>query len=254
MKKRLWLLIGIVLLMGCSRAKAVDEPTKLYILAAASLTESMEELKTTFESTHDDVDVILTFASSGSLQNQIEQGAPADVFISASLGKMQTLQEESLLYEDTYVELLKNDIVLVVPKDRDIDVTFESLTDDGVTRIAMGEPESVPAGKYAKEVLDYIGITEALSSKTVFAKDVKEVLTWVELGEVDAGMVYSTDAYVSEKVDIADNAPVESHAPIIYPAAVVVESEHVDMATVFLEFLQEEESMDIFTHYGFKQP
>jgi molybdate transport system substrate-binding protein len=186
------------------------------------------------------------------LQRQIEQGAPSDVFVSASLAKMKALEEGELL-DDSYKNLLKNEIVLVVPNEEAIIKSFDDLKSQEDFIFAMGEPDSVPAGKYASEVLDYLELSEVLSEKTVLAKDVKEVLTWVELGEADAGMVYATDAYVSDKVTIAEEAPAGSHKDIIYPCAVIKSSENKEAAEGFIEFLYSEEALSIFEKYGFKK-
>jgi len=270
MKKIIYLLIALILVLGifsgCQSEKQseatvennkeeveeVKEVPEMYVSAAASLTESMKEVADLYEEQVGDAKVILNFASSGSLQRQIEQGAPTDVFVSASLGKMKTLDEEDLL-EDGYNNLLKNEIVLVVPKENSIIENFDNLKEDKEFIFAIGEPESVPAGKYASEVLNYLELTDLLSEKTVMAKDVKEVLTWVEMGEADAGMVYATDAYVSKQVDIAEWAPDGSHSPIIYPCAVVKDSKVKKSAEGFIEFLQSEEAIKIFENYGFKK-
>ena len=135
------------------------------------------------------------FASSGTLQKQIEQGAPADVFISAAAGQMDALQKQDLLLDDTRKDLLNNRVVLVVPGDSTIGLaSFKDLTADRVKKIALGDPKSVPAGTYGQQAFDELGISAQIQSKLVLASDVRQVLSYVESGSVDAGVVYSTDA------------------------------------------------------------
>lgn len=227
-----------------------EKSVELYVSAAASLTESMADIERAYELAYPEVELIVNLASSGSLQRQIEEGAPVDVFISASMDKMVTLQEEGLLYEDTYEALLGNEIVLIAPFGSEKSISFEMLTSADVEIFAIGEPESVPAGKYAKEALVSLGLYEDLEDRIILAKDVKEVLTWVEMNEADAGMVYQTDAFVSEEVQIVEGAPEGSHKPIVYPVAVVGDSNHVEEAKAFIAYLKDA-GMDIFTSYGF---
>lgn len=230
-----------------SEKRSID----LYISAAASLTEAMDDIITLYTKENQEVNIILNLGSSGSLQRQIEQGAPTDVFLSAAKSKMTALKDEGLLMNDESTDLLKNEIVLIVPKNSGSINTFDDLITEKIKIFAMGEPESVPAGKYAQEVLKTLNMNDDLKDKSVFAKDVKEVLTWVELGEADAGMVYQTDALVSEQVKIVAKAPSESHTPIIYPAAVIKETKYPEEAKAFLEFLSSEEALDIFNTFGF---
>jgi len=246
--KGIFMLVIVVLCVGCQ--SGVKNEKEVYVLAAASLTESMEEIIELYNEENKQVKIVLNLASSGSLQRQIEQGAPADVFISASLGKMKTLEEEGLIHGE-HINLLKNEIVLAVPKGSTVIKGFDSLKEDEDFIVAMGEPQSVPAGKYAYEVLTYLNIYDLLKNKMVMAKDVKEVLTWIEAGEVDAGLVYATDGLVSDKVSVVDQAPEGSHNPIIYPCSVVEHSQYKDESKAFMEFLKTKEVKTIFEKYGF---
>jgi len=260
MKKILILIIilFIVLVSGCKSKEVGDsnavgeEKVEIYVSAAASLTEAMTEIADLYSKESESGQVILNFGSSGSLQRQIEQGAPTDVFLSASLAKMKVLEEGDLL-DNGYRNLLKNEIVLVIPNEDNLINSFDDLKIQKDFIFAMGEPESVPAGKYASEVLDFLELSDVLSGKTVLAKDVKEVLTWVELGEANAGMVYTTDAYASQKVSIAEEAPEGSHKDIIYPCAVVKSSENKEESERFTEFLYSEKALSVFEKYGFKR-
>ncbi len=242
---------------GCSSSAtkgkdetAAAEPVALMVSAAASMTEAMEKIGALYEESNAGVDVVLNFGSSGSLQKQIEQGAPVDVFLSASKGKMTALLDQGLLLDDTMVDLLENEIVLIAPEGSNL-TGFDALTGDSVVYFAMGEPESVPAGKYAKEVLASLELYDTLAEKTVIGKDVKEVLSWVETGNAEAGMVYHTDALVSDKVTVIAAAPDGSHSLIIYPAAIIKDSGHTWLAADFLAFLEEEDAKAIFLEYGF---
>ncbi len=247
-------LIGLSI--GCSQSNPSqgEEPSRsieLTVSAAASLTDALEEIKGLYQQEAENVKVTFNFASSGTLQQQIEQGAPVDVFLSAATKQMDALQDKGLIIEETYEGLLENKLVLVVPQDASTELKFEELGAAEVERVAIGEPGSVPAGQYAQEVLTNIALWEAVEAKTVFAKDVREVLTWVEQSEVDAGIVYSTDAQISSKVKIAASAPLGSHEAILYPVAVIRDTKEVEAAKAFIAFLKTEKAQEIFKKYGF---
>ena len=227
-------------------------PQTLTVSAAASLTDVMEEIKGFYEekTVHT---LVMNYGSSGALQQQIEQGAPADVFISAAQRQMDVLQEEGLILAESRVDLLENKVVLIIPVAGDNkEITdFNSLTTDSLKLLAIGEPESVPAGRYAKEVLSSLGIWKKLEEKCVLGKDVRQVLTYVETGNVDAGIVYMTDALTSEKVKIAATAPAGSHTPVTYPAAIVRGTSVLQVAEDFMAYLQSNEVAEIFERHGF---
>ncbi len=244
------LIITVALFSACGKTKT-EAPITLTISAAASLKDAMEEIKELYTKEHSNVTINYNFGSSGALQKQIEQGAPADAFLSAGKKQMETLKTKNLIIEDTYKDLLKNEVVLVVPKDAPEGLDFTKLADDKVKKIGLGETKSVPAGQYGKEVLDYLKIFDKISSKVVYGKDVREVLAWVETGNVDAGIVYKTDAKISDKVKIVAEAPQGSHKDIVYPEAIVKDSKNIDAAKEFLEFLSKEEVTKIFEKYGF---
>lgn len=223
----------------------------LTVSAAASLMDVMEDVKTAYAKKNSNVTINYNFAGSGSLERQIEQGAQVDVFISAATKQMDMLKEKDLIIDDTRKNLLENKIVLVVPKDSLGVNGFEDLALDQVKTIAIGEPKSVPVGQYGKEVLTKLGIFDLLKAKTVYGKDVKEVITWVETGNADAGIVYETDAKVSEKVKIVAKAPEGSCSPVYYPAAVIKDSKNQTVAREFIDFLYSSTSKPIFEKYGF---
>ena len=230
-------------------------PVEITVSAAASLTDVMEEIKGLYEGKSNHT-LAMNYGSSGALQQQIEEGAPADIFISAAQKQMGTLEEKGLIDEGSRIDLLENAVVLIVPADgadnEDI-ADFQSLAADSVVNLAIGEPESVPAGRYAKEILTSLELWEALEAeeKLVLAKDVRQVLTYVERGDVDAGIVYMTDALSSEQVKVVAPAPAGSHTPVTYPAAIVKESAGQDAAEDFMAFLQSEEIATVFEKHGF---
>ncbi len=232
-------------------AEAATEATIL-VAAAASLKYSYEEeLIPMFEAANPGIKVEATFDSSGKLQTQIEEGLGADVFMSAATKQMTALQEQNMIDADSVVDLLENKIVLIVPEGMDAKVTsFEDIA--GADTIAVGDPESVPAGQYAKEALTSLGIWDEVEAKSTLGTNVTEVLNWVAEGSADAGIVYATDAATTEKVVVIAEAPEGSlEKKVIYPVGIVSESENKDAAQKFVEFLQTEEALAVFEQYGF---
>lgn len=250
--------MSFLLVVGCSQNTNVSNNTstqELTVSAAASLKDAMEAVKPLYEKDNPNLKLTYNFASSGSLQRQIEQGAPVDVFISASPKQMNALEEKGLLLESTRKDLLNNQMVLIVPKDSTAAVTkFKTLTSDSVKKIALGEPDSVPAGRYGKEILTFLGIFEKLKPKIVYAKNVRQVLNYVATGNVEAGIVYSSDTKVSDQVKIVETAPVGSHTPIVYPIAVLKDSPNSDIAKNFVAFMFTDVAGAKFTEYGFAIP
>ncbi|WP_409294917.1 molybdate ABC transporter substrate-binding protein [Peribacillus sp. SCS-26] len=227
-----------------------QEKVKITVSAAASLQETLDEIADAFEKEHPHIDVSYNFGSSGALQQQISQGAPVDLFFSAAQDKFKILADEGLI--ETGTELAENELVLVVPRGSGKGIkTFQDLGKAG--RLALGTPASVPAGQYAEESLKSQGIWEAVKQKVVYGKDVRQVLTYVESSNVDAGVVYKTDALSSSKVEIAASAPENTHTPIIYPAGIVKDTKHGKEAELFYEFLQEKKALDIMVKHGFKK-
>lgn len=226
-------------------------PIELTISAAASVQDAMREVQTVYETANPEVRITYNFGSSGSLAQQITQGAPTDVFLSASTQWMDDLEAKGEILEDSRQDLLLNSLVLIVPLAKTDVTDFSDFTTDKVARIAIGEPESVPAGQYAKEALTSLNLFEAIQAKMVFAKDVRQVLAYVETGNVDAGLVYATDAKGSDQVQVVTTAAPESDSPIIYPVGVVATSENAEAAQAFVDFLADGEAIAIFENYGF---
>jgi molybdate transport system substrate-binding protein len=223
----------------------------LTISAAISLKDALNEIKTEYQKKDPKTTITYNFGSSGSLQQQIEQGAPVDVFISAANKQMDALESKNLLLPGSRQILAKNQLVLITPKTEKIVTSFQDLTKPEIAKIALGEPKSVPAGQYAEEVLKFYKILDQVKSKIIYGKDVRQVLTYVETGNVNAGIVYLTDAKTSSQVRIAATAPRNSHSPIVYPLAILKDSKNPDAAKAFSQFLLSSPSKTIFKKYGF---
>ena len=227
------------------------ENVELTISAAASLKDAMDVIQDTYQEEHPEVRLKFNFGASGSLQQQISQGAPVDLFFSAAEDKFDLLVEEGNIAKEDGLDLLGNELVLIVPKGDQSIKGFEDLIKTEVDKMSIGTPETVPAGKYAKESLEKMGLWKDAESKVVYAKDVRQVLSYVETGNVDAGIVYKTDALVSDKVDIIASADPATHAPIIYPIGIIKDSKHYEAAKEFYQYLQSDDALKVFEKYGF---
>jgi molybdate transport system substrate-binding protein len=231
---------------------ASAQPTTLLIAAASSLQDALEELDPIFERANRGITVNYNFAASGPLQQQIEQGAPVDLFISAAARQMDALQEQRLIVTNTRRNLLTNNLVLVVPRDSRLGLTgFRQLTNSNVRRISVGEPRSVPAGQYAEEVFRNLGLLDQLRPKFVYGNSVRNVLGTVESGNADAGIVYTTDARVSDQVRQVATAPSNLHSAIVYPIAVIASSRNQQAARAYAQFLTSSQAQAVFRRYGF---
>ncbi|WP_157261106.1 molybdate ABC transporter substrate-binding protein [Paenibacillus wynnii] len=255
----LTIVLFVVLAVGLSstssngNVEAASKKTEIIVSAAASLQDSLDKIAVQFEKQHPDIDLVFNYGASGTLQKQIEQGAPADIFFSAGEKQMNALVDSDLITD--HKVLLKNQLVIVVPYDSKVKLTsITQLTDKAFKKVAVGQPESVPAGQYAQQSLTAKKVWDTLQSKLVFAKDVRQVLTYVETGNADAGFIYKTDALTSKKMRIALTVGDLVHQAIHYPAGIVKDSEHKSEAKDFYNFLQSKEADDIFTSYGFLLP
>lgn len=228
------------------------QQVRITVSAAASLKDVLTELAQTFERQQQSTTVSLNFGASGALELQIEQGAPADIFFSASSEEMDKLDAKKLLRPNTRTDLLQNEIVLITPRDARIVSSFADLKNPAVRVIAVGDPRIVPAGIYAQQVLVSLGMYDAVKPKLVLATDVRQVLAYVETGSAEAGFVYGTDAAISQRVRVVADAPKGSHQPIVYPAAVLRDSQHADAAAAFLGFLRQPAARAAFTKAGFQ--
>ena len=234
-------------------AKADLGEQSILVAAAASLKNAYEdELIPMFEEQYPGVTVEGTYDSSGKLQTQIEEGLEADVFMSAATKQMKALDEEGMIASDTIVNLLENKIVLIVPAGSDSKIdSFEKIGD--AASIALGDPESVPAGQYAKEALTNLNVWDSIQDKVSFGTNVTEVLNQVAAASADAGIVYATDAASkADQVTVVAEAPEGSlEKKVIYPVAVVKATTHEDAAKAFVDFLQTPEAIAVFESYGF---
>jgi molybdate transport system substrate-binding protein len=244
--------VAVVLLFTVSLGIFAADKTEITISAAASLKDAFLDIQKLYENDKPGEKLILNFGASGSLQQQIENGAPVDIFISAAAKQVDDLQKKGLLLDGSRVTLVENSVVLIVPGDSKLKGDFNLLASDSVKKIALGETASVPVGQYSLEIFDSMKIREKVLPKAVFAKDVREVLTWVETGNVDAGIVYKTDALISKgKIIVLASAPAGSHKPVIYPAAIIKDSKHAVEAKDFISYLKSKTGTEIFVKYGF---
>ncbi len=231
------------------------EAEEILIAAAASLKNAYEEdLIPMFQERYPQITVKGTYDSSGKLQTQIEEGLAADVFMSAAVKQMKALDEGGWIASETVVDLLENKIVLIVPAGQEEGITaFEEIVKADI--IALGDPESVPAGQYAREALLRLGLWEDVSAKASFGTNVTEVLNQVAEASADAGIVYATDAAgMADKVSVVAQAPeVGLSDKVIYPVAVVKGTAHREAADCFVKFLTSQEAIEVFQSYGFTE-
>ncbi|MCE0524065.1 MAG: molybdate ABC transporter substrate-binding protein [Methylacidiphilales bacterium] len=230
------------------------------VFAAASLTDALTEIGSTYEKSGGD-HIAFNFAASGTLEMQIKAGANADIFFSADEAKMNDLEKYGAVVKGTRKDVLSNSLVIVVPVDSSMTLTSAAqLADPKIGRIALGQPQSVPAGIYAKEYLQKIGIWAQVEARIIPTESVRAALAAVETGNVDAGIVYKTDALQSKKVKVAYEVPAAEGPVIAYPVARVTRAgtagvgdftEHLKAVQKFLDYLSEPASLKIFEKYGF---
>ncbi|MBQ9045027.1 MAG: molybdate ABC transporter substrate-binding protein [Oscillospiraceae bacterium] len=279
MKKTIALLLAVMMLFAitaCGNTAAQPEETDtaadveapaeeitLYVFAAASMTETLDQIIELYKAEAPNVTIIPTYDSSGTLKTQIQEGAACDIFISAAQKQMNQLDaakdveggnEEGLdfVLSDSRVDLLENKVVLAVPDDNGADIqSFEDLGTDKLTLLCIGN-EDVPVGAYSEEILTTLGILDTLqaSGKLTYGSNVKEVTTQVKEGTVDAGIIYATDAF-SAGLTVVAQADSSLCRQVIYPAAVLNITEHEQAARAFLAFLQSDAAMTVFESVGF---
>lgn len=255
MYKRLLMSITAVgLLAACNgddedndEASNGDIEGKVTISAAASTRDGLEEVVELFNEENPDVSIDMNFGGSGALKIQIEQGAPADIFLSANVDHFDDLDDDGFIEER--VTYLGNDLVLIEPTDAETLSIIEELVD--VDLIALGTPESVPAGEYGKAALEYYEIWGDIEDNIIYAEDVRQVLQYVEVEEVDAGVVYRMDALTSDDVVIVDTFTEDSHDAIEYPLGLLTDGADDEAVQAFYEFLQSDDALEVFEAYGF---
>jgi len=228
---------------------ACGQRGEVTVYAAASLTDALEEAAATYGK-ETGIRVDLRYGGSGFLATEIEHGAPADVFIAADIQWFDLLEAEGLIVHETSVLLAWNRLVVVVPRSSvaSIPETYTALPI--LDRIAIGDPEYVPAGRYAAQALKQLGAWEVLEGRFVFTHDARAALALVERHEVDGGVVYATDAKQSDKVQIAFELPERSHDPIVYPGAVLTGAPHPEAGKAFMTFLSGTDGREIFRRFG----
>lgn len=243
--------LSLVLTLGLALPALAGEIT---VSAAASLTESINEIKALFEKANPGVTVVANYAASGPLLKQIQQGAPVDVFISANQKFMNVAAKENLMAEGTRIDVVANDLVIAVPAGNPAKVTdLASLKQGAAKRIGLGNPDSVPAGQYAKAALAKAGLWESLSPSFIFGESVRQVLDYVRRGEVDAAFVYATDAIqAGSAVAVASAVPLDED--VSYPAAVLAAAPHAKEAKAFVAFLISPQAQAVFKAKGFRIP
>ena len=241
-----------LLFVSCSKDRQRD-PKELIVFGAMSLTDALTEISQQFEAQEGKgIKVYCNFAGSSTLQRQIEKGAPADVFISASPKQVDALQSKGFIHSDTRRNVLTNKLVLVAHREASLSFAdIQPLVEDSIKRIAIGEPNSVPAGIYGKEALINLGIWKAIQQKLITGLNVRATLAYVESGNADVGIVYQTDATISKKVKVLYQFPDSSHTPIVYPAVVVKGRAHESLAQTFVEYLKTSGAAEVFEKYGF---
>jgi molybdate transport system substrate-binding protein len=223
---------------------------ELLVFAAASLTDALEEIGERFEEATD-VRVLFSFAGSNALARQIQAGAPADVFLSANLDRMDELEAAGLVRREDRVSLLSNRLAVVVPSSSDLALTTPRDL-FLARRLALGDPDAVPAGIYARRWLQDCRLWDRLRDRVVPTLDVRAALAAVESGAADAGVVYRSDAATSRRVRVAFEVPADEAPRIVYPAAVVATTKVPEAARSFLEHLQTAGSQAVFTRLGFE--
>lgn len=240
------LLLPFVVLTGC---RSAQRPV-ITISVAASLQDAITEIEAGYQHQPGAVEFRNNFGSSGTLAREIEEGAPVDAMISAGEKQMDDLQAKGLLAAGTRANLLVNSLVLIAPRDSTLQ-SFEGLAGTQVRVVALGDPSVVPAGQYGLETLKSLNLYERIKPRIVLGKDVRQVLAYVETGNADAGLVYATDALISNKVRVVAVAPPSSHAPIDYPMAVIAGSRRQQAARAFLDYLRSPAARAIFVKHGF---
>ena len=228
-----------------------QENVELTVSAAASLKDALGEITSLYSKAKATVAIRNNFGSSGDLQQQIMNGAPVDIFISAAAKQMDELQKKDLIVADTRRDLLTNKLVLIVPADRNDAKEMKDLTNASIERIAIGDSRSVPVGQYSEQALTKLELLPELQPKFVLGNNVRQVLQFVESGNAQAGIVYATDAKTSTKVKVVAIIDAKLYKPIVYPIAVLQKSPHKETAKSYLEYLSSEPAKTVFEKYGF---
>jgi molybdate transport system substrate-binding protein len=247
---------SFILFAGCSRSSAPQESAapknEILVSAAVSLKEAFAEIAIRFQS-ETKAKVVFNFAGSGELEKQIEFGAPVDVFASAGEREMDELASKGLIDPSSRGDFAENKLVLIVPSNAAVSETpFSDLTQAQFKRIAIGNPQTVPAGHYAQQAIENNKLWERVKDRLVLAENVRQVLEYVARGEADAGLVYSPDVKVAAgRVKVISEAPHGSYGPVRYPIAIIKGSRSPDVARQFVAFVRSSQGQEILAKHGF---
>lgn len=244
-------LFMLTLGLTSSTSTFAAEPVELLIGAAMSLRDVTQDLAAAYSAENAHVTLTFTYASSGTLQAQIEEGAPIDIFMSAAVAQMRNLENQGLIYGEGR-NLLTNTVALIIPVDSQVEIDgFAGVTVEAIELIGVGDPDAMPIGRFAKDIFTALGIADEVYAKAVLASEVRQLLTWVELGEVGAGVVFTTDAMTSDRVRVVEIADSSLHTPSINPVGIIDASPSKDEAQRFIDFLFSNEARVIFERHGF---
>jgi molybdate transport system substrate-binding protein len=252
--KKIWILFIVAAFLCLVTSIAFAGSTKeITVSAAMSLKNAFEEIGKVFEARHG-TQCVFNFASSGDLMRQIVGGAPVDVYASAAQKDMDDAEKRGSIITATRTDFTANSVVLIVPAQIKTSLSsFEGLKAPGIKKIAIGNPMTVPAGRYAEEVCNFYHLLPAIKDKLIYAEHVRQVLDYVARGEVDAGIVYSTDAAINaNEVKIIVAAPGKSHKPIVYPLAIVKGTKNETDAKAFISLVLSQRGQEILQKYGFR--
>ena len=250
MKKTIGMIISVaVLLSGCGSLSAKKE-SELLVSTASSLTEVMKQMEEEFHQVEPDIKVSFNYGSSSKLRNQIEQGAPADLFLSASEKDMELLESQELIDLESKATFAGNRLVLASLEESPATADFTNVLLDSEETIAVGEPDSVPLGDYTKQALESLELWQPLEGRLIYAKDARQVVTYIESGNAALGIIYSSDAVISREITGTIEMPGQVE-PVVYPGAVVAASEKQQAAAAFLEFVTGPKGQAILEQYGF---
>jgi molybdate transport system substrate-binding protein len=260
MRLLLIIMIGLfAFTAGCSDSSEEElfqpstEESELFISAATSLSDVLHDIIDAFEASHPYIHTTINFGGSGTLSQQIQQGAPVDLFLSADELQMDLLADQGLIRTETRIDFVENRMVLIGEENSSLEIdSLEDLPKLDINNIAIGNPDSVPAGNYAREALLEAGVWEDLSKQFIFAKDVRQAVTYVESGNTDIGFVYYTDAVKSGGTEILLEIDSSLHETVSYPAAVMTNSTNRIEAEDFINFLSSETAQEIFQAHGFQ--
>ena len=242
------MLLAFAVALGLPGAAPAEEPTKITIFAAASLTDVLTDIAKSWKEAGNE-DVVFSFAATSALAKQIEQGAPADIFASADLVWMKYLEDRKLIDPAAVWAEIGNELVWIASPTAPQGMVDDPLSLLGDGRLALADPESVPAGKYAKEALTNLGLWDKVKDRVAPAENVRAALVLVEKGEAQLGIVYQTDTRKSQ-VRVVGSIPSDSHTPIVYPMAILTGHDNAK-AKSFFEFMTGPKGLDTFRNYGF---